>query len=101
MTEHQDRTLTGRVDVLEHTVGELRVAFVDLAKEVRRFMERTNEQPRPIPFKEIITTAAATLGLVVGILSFLDARVDTKLEAKNAPMAVIQYRIDQLEKKPH
>jgi hypothetical protein len=103
MTEDiKHQTLSGRVDVLEHAVVDLKNVVTDMSKDLKRFVERVSEQPRPIPFKEIITTAAATLGLLVGVLSFLDARADTKLDARMkdqaAPMAVLQYRIDQLEK---
>lgn len=83
--------LYSRVDVLEHTVDEIKSVLTDFAKEVREYMRTQQNAPRAIPFREIVTTMAATLAVVWGVLKFLD---DRDMRA----MEVHKYRIEQLER---
>lgn len=86
-----DGRLYARVDVLEHSVSEIKSVLNDFAKEVREYMRHQQSQPRAIPFKEILTTAVATLSLIGGILMFFDNRTDRALE-------IYKLRIDYLER---
>lgn len=85
-----DGRLYARVDVLEHSVSEIKAVLNDFAKEVREYMKHQQLQPRAVPFKEILATATATLGLMWGILTFFDNRTDKALE-------IYKWRIERLE----
>ena len=80
-----------RLIVVEDKLSRLDQTLTALASEMRHFVQAQANLPRAIPFKEIISTAAATLALVVGILAFLDSRAAT--EAK-----LTTYRIEKIER---
>lgn len=90
MNPHQ-KDLSARVDVLEHSVGKLEAGVNDLAKALYKFMDTVREQPRPIPFKEIIVTIAVTLGVFVTLAQGLQYWSDRNI-------AVLEYRLQSLEK---
>ncbi len=92
-----------RLTVLERGQDELKESVNNLAKTVNRFISESAKAPRPIPLKEMVATAAATLGLVAMILNLFDNRVGTSVDlalAKQRPsVAVYEYRLETLEKR--
>lgn len=80
-----------RLIVVEDGLARLERSVNTLADTLQRYVQEQAKAPRSIPFKEIISTAAATLAFVVGILAFLDSRAAT--EAKLAT-----YRIERIER---
>lgn len=92
-----------RLVVVERGLDELKSTVGDLAKSINRYINEQNKAPRPIPFKEIVVTAVSTLALFSGILTFLDNRTADKIEIAHkrdaGAKAVIEYRLDQIEKK--
>jgi len=59
---------------------------------MQRYVEEQARAPRPIPFKEIMITAAATLSVFYGIVQFFEQRID-------ANTSKLKYQIEILEKK--
>ena len=81
-----------RLTVVENQVAEVRETVRDLSSTINKWIKEQSQVPRPIPFKEIITTAAATLAVFAGVMQFLDSRNERSLE-------VYKYRIEKLEGK--
>lgn len=111
MTEDSD--LSGRVQVLEHSVDRLEkhvaAGFSDLSKAIRGLGEQIASKGQPIPFKEIIGTALATAALVTYILTAMNGWFDQRAaplsltvnrlaeQDKNGELAVLKYRVQQIE----
>ena len=92
---------------VKHQIGslaaEMRQSSAQLSESLQKFVQSQAQQPRPIPFKEIIATAVATAALVSYGLAFIDSRITSAIEiAKGkdiATHAVMQHRIEQIDKK--
>lgn len=93
-----------RLVVVEQGLQELKTTVQDLAKSINQYISEQAKAPRPIPFKEIIATAAATLALVGMVMNMFDARVERAVELSASRMkqeAILQqYRLERLEKSP-
>lgn len=90
--------LVARMSVVESAVDRLERTVNTLAGSMQRYVENQAQQPRPVPFKEIIGTAAASVAIFAAVLAFIDNRQSSHLE-------VYKYRIEQIEKialqRPH
>jgi hypothetical protein len=88
--------LDGRVSVLEvsfeRVERRVEAGFTEIGKALSRMSERMAEAPRAIPFKEIAATVAVCLGIMAYAGQFLEGQY-----RKN--IGVLEYRIDQLEKR--
>lgn len=106
MSEELD--LSGRVKVLEHGIHKLENSFesrfTSLEKSIARLTENLQGRPVTPPFKEIIISISATLAIVMIVAGVIGSYVDKSIALSNAEssrsQAVIEYRLDQLEK-PH
>lgn len=88
---YSDPKLYARVEVLEQGVQHIAASVDSLSKSFARFVDKQNDRPVPIPFKEIIVTAGACFGLLLGISNWVDARI-------SAQLAKPVYQIEQLQK---
>lgn len=80
-----------RLVVVERGLEELKGTVNDLAKNINRWISDQANAPRPIPFKEIVVTAGATLAMFYGILQFLDSRSAPHIDA-------LKFRMEKAEK---
>ena len=80
-----------RLVVVERAVTDLKESVGELSRTLNKWMQELSRAPRPIPFKEIVVTAAATLAVFASIISFLDSRAESATR-------LLQYRIEQLER---
>jgi len=95
----EENALVARVIVLENVVDRVEKSVTDLARVVQKSVEAQASAPRQIPFKEIIITAAATLSLFGGILTFLDSRSAKDFDLMKEKMSFIAYRLEKIEHK--
>lgn len=101
--------IVGRVQVLEHSVERLEhvveKGFSDLAKNVQRLIET----PRSLPFKEVLVSVCTTAAIMHYVFtagnSWFDQRIAPMAQSvqrivdqdKNGDIAVLKYRVQQLE----
>jgi hypothetical protein len=111
--------LTSRVDVLEHSFGELKTVvreqglktdetIRELGKTLHRFMDHVREQPRAWPVKEMLATFVATATLFTILMTGANAWLGYNLAPDRQTLervsndtnnlAVVKYRLEQLEK---
>lgn len=104
MTDELD--LTSRVRVLEHGIHKLESSFearfTSLEKAIGRLTEHVQGRPVTPPFKEIIISIGATLGVVMTVATVIGGYVDRSIELsvarESGARRVIEYRLDQFEK---
>lgn len=87
-----DDNILARMTVVESAVERLERTVNTLASSMQRYVEEQVRAPRPIPFKEIMITAAATISVFYGIVQFFEQRMDSNTK-------ILQYRIEQIERK--
>lgn len=118
-TDTSSNRLSSRVDILEHAVGDLRITIREqgqktdetireLGKTLHRFMDHVREQPRAWPVKEMLGTAVATGSLFIMIMAGANAWLGYNLapdrqtlervSSDTNNLAVVKYRLEQLEK---
>ena len=101
----EDTDHSADIAVLNTRLDGLEAAVRDIGKAVRTLVE----QPRALPLKEVLATFLATAGLVAYLMSAMNAWYDQKSQAlhiqvqrlneqdKNGELAVLKYRVQQLE----
>lgn len=108
-----ENNLPGRVSVLEHSVERLEAAtkegFLGINKALRDMSEQMQRKGSPLPLKEIVGTFLATATVVTYILTAMNGWFDQRAaplqltvnrlaeQDKNGELAVLKYRVQQLE----
>lgn len=80
-----------RVELLEHRVENLHGAINGLTDKVSQWMDKQNDIPRPIAYKEIIGSIAATLAAIMVVVTVAGAWIDQR-------RAVLEYRMSEIER---
>jgi hypothetical protein len=87
-----DPKLYARVEVLEHTMQQVATQLSDLNKNFTKFVEKQQDVPRAMPFKEI----AGAIVACFAIFFYVETYVSNKVRAGNEQA---YYRIEQLERR--
>lgn len=98
--------LSGRVKILEHGIHKLETSFearfLSLEKAITRLTENIQGRPVTPPFKEIIISVGATLGVLMTVATVIGGYVDRTVALNAAELKgadkVIEYRLQSLEK---
>jgi len=88
------RSVETRVEVLEHTVGEMKNEVTKMSAALTDFVKTRKD---PTDFSSLIRTVAVTVAIVSALFVFLDNRYMMSGEGA-ADRAVLRYRVEQLEK---
>ena len=96
--------LESRHEVFAQGLNRLEKMTEGLTQQFSQFMKEQSQAPRSIPFKEIVTTAAATFALGTTILLFLDNRSQLtnqphieRVKDQSEKIARLEYKLERLQ----
>lgn len=100
-----DQDTVVRIAALENGQITLQSSMLKMEQSVDRlasnFNAYINEQakaPKAVPFKEIMWTIVCCFGFVVSVITFIDARADSRISPYHQASQDQKLRIDRLEK---
>ena len=100
MSEERHDSLTARMTVVESTVERLERTVNSMASSMQRYIEEQARSPRPIPFKEIMLTAAATLTVFYGIVQFFEQRIEANTSKMKYQIELLERNTEKRAEKP-
>lgn len=99
MTPPPHPSLDTRVGVIENSLGQMGTAIEHMSKSIDALRDAVSNHRSPVPFKEIVVTAATCLAILTGISSWVDAKIAKELEKPRYQIEAVMSRYELVPKK--